>query len=106
MTLRNLMTPALVEQLRSREITVRALAAKLGVSESWLSRNYSARVIGRKPSMRLADLVHKRALTKTRREYRALLARKVLSNELSVHDAASQAACTVRTMYRCIKELK
>lgn len=55
---------------------------------------------------RAEDRLKKPELVRARREYRGLLAGKVDKGELTIEEAAKQAFCTVRTMYRYLSKAR
>jgi hypothetical protein len=107
MTLRNRITPQQLEALRERRITGRQLAKDLGVSECWLSRNYSAKVINKVPFGPVADAKRqKKELAKIRKAHLNALAARVVKRELSIDEAAKAGFCAVRTIWRYVEQVK
>lgn len=97
----------LLEQLRTRRVTNRAAAEALGVSEIYLSRTLSE--LGA-TKVQGATTKHREArakLDKARSQMRTVLAKKVNRQEMTIEQAAKDANCSVRTMFRwCAKYTK
>lgn len=106
MTLREKITPQQIDDLRNRRVSGRTLAAILGVGEEWLSRNYSTKKINKIPGPVNAAVIEKRLLAAVRREFRNSIAKDVINGKKNIDDAARQACCTQRTMYRHVKRLR
>lgn len=96
-TLKTSIEPFL-DDFRNRKITGRALAAKLGVTESWVSKTLKELGVTRpiKPSRE-----EERNLSRARRAHRVKAA---LS--MSVNDAAKACNVHPRTITRLLKKLK
>lgn len=88
--------------LATRKITKRALAAKLGVSETYLVRCTPALPPGKTQLERKA----RSAIYEARREFRTKMARQVMSRRRSLESAAKEANCSTRTMYRYLCKLR
>lgn len=84
--------PAIVK----REITARAVAHLLGVSEGTVCRTLKQMKITREPAR---DRTAAGKLERARREYRALCAAT-----MSIEAAARAANCSTRTIYRLRKK--
>lgn len=82
-----------LDRLVKREMTNRAAAAILGVSEEHLSRTLKYLGIVKVPRTKADD--PKKDLIAARRSFRIELA-----NTLSVKEAAKRANCSDRTIYR------
>lgn len=85
-----------IPQLVSRDLTNRALAAELGVSESYLCRVLKKLKVKREPA---PDPAAQAALNEARRAHRLVVAKT-----LPVKDAARAANCSTRTIYRLRKK--
>lgn len=99
--LRDRLNKALLNQLQKRKITNAEAAASLGVSETYLSRVVAAmqdKVPGKTAAVRAAA----KKIYKARTETRSQLAKKVLKGRLTVEEAAEQANCSARTMFRYV----
>lgn len=95
----------LLKQLAARKITNAQAAEQLGVSETYLSRIVASmqdKVPGETVIKRKANA----ALAKTRRDFRVKLAKEVLRNRKTYEDAASEAGCSVRTMFRYVEKYR
>lgn len=88
-----------IPQLVSRDLTNRALAAELGVSESYLCRVLKKLKVKREPAPDPAARAAQAALNEARRAHRLDVAKT-----LSVKDAARAANCSTRTIYRLRKK--
>lgn len=86
-----------LEDLRTREITVKALATQLGVGYTYLSRLLHQLGHRPEPGQRQKD----RLLRQARKEYREQLARTE-----SIDKAAQLAYCHPRTIRRILAKLK
>lgn len=64
---------------------------------------YVTRTLPKRPPKEYPD---KRALKKLRKEYRLTLAAKIDKGQLTAKDAADQAFCSVREIYRCLAEVR
>jgi|EndMetStandDraft_7_1072992.scaffolds.fasta_scaffold197306_2 hypothetical protein len=96
------LTKKQLKDLAARKITKRALAAQLGVSETYLVRCTPALPPGKTQIQRRANSVFYEA----RREFRTKMAKQVMSRRRSLESAAKEANCSTRTMYRYICKLK
>jgi predicted transcriptional regulator YheO len=103
-TLVERLSPTLLEKLRTRKITNAEAAAKLGVSETWLSHTVAA-MQEKVPGSTVESREAASKLYRSRRDMRRQLAKKVAKGKLSIDEAASQAACSRRTMYRYVGQL-
>lgn len=83
-----------LEQLRTRQMTNRAVAKELGVSEEHLSRVLKT-LITKEPAF---DPGKRKELLAARRQHRIAAAQT-----LPVAEAARAAKCSVRTIYRLRK---
>ncbi len=95
------LTKKLLHALQTRKITNREAAEQLGVSETYLSRKVAAiqsKVPGETQPVR--EAAHK--LFQTRRQFRERLAKKVLKSSMTVTQAAAEANCSERTMFRYV----
>lgn len=101
-TLREKVTPQQLDDLYNRRITGRALAAELGVTENWLSRNFSGKV----PGLVRTARAQKKELFAARTAYRDSLARRIRAGEMTRSDACAIAHCSERTMSRHISRVK
>jgi AraC-like DNA-binding protein len=95
----------LLDDLQKRKITNAQAAEKLGVSESYLSRTVAAlqtKVPGETVQQRKANA----DLTRTRRQFRTKLAKEVIRGRKTVQAAATEAGCSVRTMFRYVERYR
>jgi len=83
-----------IPQIISRELTNRALAAKLGASETHICRLLKQLNVKRDAAPTRAN---KRALIQARQALRTVLAN---DPDLTMVEAARRANCSVRTLYR------
>jgi hypothetical protein len=81
-----------IDQIVRRELTNRAVAAELGVSEHHVCRVLKALNVVRNPA---PTRDNKAALIQERKDFRASVAAS-----MSVTDAARAANCSTRTIYR------
>lgn len=95
----------LLEQLRTRKITNKQAAEQLGVSESYLSRTVAA-LQEKEPGQSVIERKANSELAKTRRQFRTKLAKEVLRKRKSCEQAASEAGCSVRTMFRYVEKYR
>jgi len=102
MTLRTRITVAQLEDLRTRKITTRDLAKKLGVSECHLSRTYPGHKINKEPPQPKQP---KKVLREIRNKFRITLAELVKQGTISAEEAAKRANCSSRTIYRHLAKL-
>lgn len=101
-TLRQRITAAQLDDLRNRRVTTRALAKELGVTEGHLSRVFPGKI----PSQAKTVMQEKARLRKIRDDYRQSLAKQVVDGQLTVSQAAAQAYCHERTMFRHLKRIR
>ena len=81
--------------LFNRRITTRALAQKYEVAECYVSQLFPGKIKGNSRS--------KSVLLAARREYRKVVAAKVLKGELALQTAAAELHIHERTMRRALK---
>lgn len=91
-----------LKALSSRKLTKVALAVKLGVSASYISRITPPLPPGPIRAQRLETA----KLFATRKAYRQKLAKQVEKGRRSLESAAKEAHCSLRTMYRYVCKLK
>lgn len=95
--------PKILADLRVRKVTNKAVAEKLGVSETYVSRKVAALQTKERGKVAL-EREAKAKLYKVRAQVRDMLAKKVNKNQMTVALAAAEAGCTIRTMFRyCAK---
>ena len=99
--LRDRLTKALLEKLRTRKITNAEAAAQLGVSETYLSRTVAA-IQEKEPGMSTMERAEASMIAAERRQHRERLAKEVKNGTLDVGTAAARANCSVRTMSRYV----
>lgn len=95
------LTPTLLKQLQQRKVTNSEAADKLGVSHTYLSRVVSA-LQKKEPGKTIA---HRKAASEiygTRRQFREKLAKAVLAGRKTTPEAAAEAQCSERTMFRYV----
>lgn len=100
----NRITEAEKQALYERKITTRALAAKYGVNESYVSKLFPGKVKNTETLRQMQK--DKRELRAVRKAFRVSLAKRVLNNELSTAEAAIQARITYREMARTVKAVR
>lgn len=100
MTLKADVTTEDIEALRNREVTVRALAKKYGVTEFHFSRTFAGSKINKIPGRVVTHRKEKQHLRLIRNSFRDNLALQVKAGRLPVKEAANRAHCSLRTMYR------
>ena len=106
MTLAERVTSEQLRALRNREITNRALARELGVTEHYLSKVFPGHKINKIPGKQATHKSEKKQLRSVRDEFRTILIKRVLSQEISVNDAARIAHCHSRTIYRKLNKVR
>lgn len=99
-----LITEAEKQALYDRKITTRALAAKYGVNESYVSKLFPGKVKNTETLRQMQK--EKRELRAVRKAFRVALAKRVLAGELSTSDAAIQARVAYREMARTVKAVR
>jgi predicted XRE-type DNA-binding protein len=99
--LKDRLTAALLEKLRTRKITNAQAAEQLGVSEPYLSRTVAA-IQRKEPGKTMLERAKAHKLAETRRKHREGLAKEVKNGNLDVHAAARRAKCSIRTMSRYV----
>lgn len=99
--LRDRLTPAMLERLRTRKITNAQAAEKLEVSETYLSRTVAAMQEKTPGEVMLARAAAAK-LVAERRHHRERLAKEVKNGNLDVGTAAKRAKCSLRTMSRYV----
>lgn len=87
--------------IRTRQITKCATAKALNLPISFVYANTA--ILG--PGPVKAEREAKSRLAATRRQHRMRLAKQVAVKKLSLHAAAQEAGCSLRTMYRYLKAL-
>ena len=88
-----------------RKLTNSQAAEKLQVSESYLSRTVAAlqtKVPGQTVLQRKANA----DLTRTRRHFRTKLAKEVIRGRKTMAQAAKEAGCSLRTMFRYVEKYR
>ena len=95
----------ILKQLQTRKITNREAADQLGVSETYLSRTVAAiqtKEPGKSVELRKANA----ELAKIRKTFRIKLAKEVLKGRKLHDDAATEAGCSVRTIFRYVERYR
>lgn len=106
-TLVERLNPKLMEQLRTRRVTNRAAAEALEVSEIYLSRTLNELGVTKVQGATTKHREARAKLDKARSQMRTMLAKKVNRQEITIEQAAKDANCSVRTMFRwCAKYAK
>lgn len=90
--------------LNNRETTIRAVAAQLGVSETYLSTVVKPLLERVESSTKYRQ--NRSILKKTRSKYREFLAKQVEKGDISVETAAIEANCSIRTIYRYLDKIR
>lgn len=103
--LRDRLGVRLLNNLRTRKITNAQAADELGVSESYLSRTVAA-IQEKEPGETTAQRAANSELAKTRRVFRTKLAKEVLRRRKTIEDAAKEADCSIRTMFRYVERYR
>lgn len=99
--LRDRLTKAVLEKLRTRKMTNAEAADMYGVTMSYLSR-VVASMQEKEPGPTNAARKAAALLAQQRRQHRERLAKEVLHGELDVNVAAKRARCSIRTMERYV----
>lgn len=99
--LRDRLTKAMLEKLRTRKMLNAEAAAILGVSETYLSRTVAA-IQSKEQGVTTAARVQAMQLAAERRQHRERLAKEVKNGNLDVATAAQRANCSLRTMSRYV----
>lgn len=97
--------PELLEMLRSRQITNRTVAAQAGVSEAYLARFLGALGVKKDRGEVVKQREAARDLAETRKKHRQRLAKAVVLGKKTIEQAAVQAGCSERTLYRYVRQL-
>ena len=87
--------------LYERKLTTRALAAKYGVTEPWVSTLFPGKV-----KSLTACMQSKKELAAVRKEHRLHLAALVINKTTSVLEASQTCRVSYRTMARAVQELR
>jgi len=103
--LKDRLTKRVLERLRTRKVTNKEVAREMGVSESYLSR-IVAGMQTKEPGQTVIERNANAQLAKTRRHFRTKLAKEVIRNRKTCTDAAAEAGCSERTMFRYIARYK
>jgi transcriptional regulator with XRE-family HTH domain len=88
--------------IAARKLTKTALAKRLGVSPTYITKITPKLSPGPIRQQRLATA----DLANTRKAFRTKLARQVIAGRRNLASAAREAHCSTRTMYRYICKLK
>lgn len=99
--LKDRLTKALLEKLRTRKITNAQAAADLGVCETYLSRTVAA-IQEKEPGETMLARQQATELAAERRHHRERLAKQVKNGEITPEKAAVAAKCSLRTMARYV----
>lgn len=103
-TLRERLTPQIIEDLKTRKRTNREVAAQLGVHEDYLSQVFNAKTHRERGKVALQrEQTHE--LVEARRRMRLREAQKVVDGLKTLEKAAKTARCSERTMRRYVLEL-
>ena len=103
--LRERLTKAMLNDLYERKVTNRVAADIMGVSETHLSR-VVASIQGKTPGVTTQVRQAARKITKTRIEVRRQLAKKVNKGRMTIAEAAKQADCSERTIFRYVAQYR
>lgn len=98
-------SPGIIEALEQRKTTAKAVAELYGITEGYLSRILGPKGLNIKriPPPTITKKVKAKLLTQVRTEYRMTLARRVAEGNTDIKTAATEARCTIRTMYRYLE---
>lgn len=96
----------IVKLLTNREITGRAAAKSMGISEQYFSLLVRRQKIKRIPGPTVVRREKAEALTALRREYRKAVVVQVAKGRKSIEVAAKEAKCSERTIYRHLQNIK
>jgi transposase len=99
--LKDRLTQALLQRLRTRKITNREAAEQLNVSETYLSRTVAA-MQEKEPGVTTAERAAASELAAERRAYRERLAKDVKNGVVDIATAAKRANCSERTISRYV----
>lgn len=103
--LRERLTPGILEALRLRQTSSRAVAKLYEVSESYLCRTLAELNLERIPAPTMEQRKASRVLTAARTYHRTQLAKEVKAGRKTVVTAAREAGCSVRTIHRYMELL-
>jgi predicted DNA-binding transcriptional regulator YafY len=90
-----------LSDLQKRKTTNAQAAELLGVSETYLSRKVAA-MQAKVPGTALQKRAAASTLYNTRRVFREQLAKKAAKGKMTVAEAAAEAECSERTMFRYV----
>lgn len=96
------LAPGILEALKLRKTSVKAVAALYHVSEGYLSRTLKRLNLQRIPAPTMAQKRNSKTLKAARTLHRVELARKALQGK-PVHLAAKEGNCSTRTIYRYLE---
>jgi len=98
--------PEIIVRLMTWEMTYEQAAQVLDVSVDHLTHTVIELVGRRKPAPAHQKRKLNSQLASTRKDYRKMLAFQVLNGSLTIENAAKQAKCTERTIYRYIERIE
>lgn len=98
--------PDIIVKLMTWEMTYEEAAKILKVSTDHLTHTVIDLVGPRKPAPKFQQRKRNSELAATRKDFRLSLAYQVLAGTLSIEDAAEQAKCTTRTIYRYLDKVQ
>lgn len=97
--------PEILEMLRLRQITNRTVAAQVGVSEAHLARVLAGLGVKKQRGEVVKQREAAKTLAETRKKHRQSLAKAVILGKKTIEQAAIQAGCSERTLYRYVQQL-
>jgi transposase len=101
--LKNRLTPGILEAIAQRKTSAKDVAKLYGVSETHLSKALKALNLQKIPAPTPEHKRKAHILMVTRTKVRQELAEKVRLGTKTIHNAAREANCSLRTMYRYVE---
>ena len=99
------LTAGILEALKQRQTSVKAVSKLYRVSEGYLSRTLKRLHLQRIPAPTMAHKRNSKILKASRTQHRVELARKTLQGK-PIPEAAKEANCSPRTIYRYLELVK
>lgn len=97
---------AVLEKIAKGTISRKLAADRLEVSERHVNRLMKASGVRRPPSAQRQSRNEARLTAQARREMRARAAKAHVARQCSIEQAALQAGCSIRTIYRWVEKMK
>jgi AraC-like DNA-binding protein len=93
-----------LQRLNNREISIRAVAAELGVNPNYLGELLKPILDRIESTTKYRE--NRSKLKESRAKYREFLAKRVENDEITLETAAICANCSIRTIYRYVSKLR